>query len=94
MLIWPVLSVPKGYCLDITTIVLCFPFNTKCYKSFKSRVGVKVAFLLALSIYHRTIQSFQDAGSCARMPALRYFMSVFISIEHILQVPSLNRVPH
>ena len=26
-LIWTALSVPKGYCLDIATIVLCFSFN-------------------------------------------------------------------
>ena len=54
-LIWTALSVPKGYCLDISTIVFCFSFNTKCEESFKSRVGyiVKVAFLLALYIYGR-----------------------------------------
>ena len=28
-LIWTALSLPKGYCLDIATIVLCFSFNTK-----------------------------------------------------------------
>ena len=27
-LIWTALSVPKGYCLDIATIALCFSFNT------------------------------------------------------------------
>ena len=27
-LIWTALSVPKGYCLDIATIVLCFSFTT------------------------------------------------------------------
>ena len=27
-LIWTALSVPKGYCLDIMTIVSCFSFNT------------------------------------------------------------------
>ena len=29
LLIWTALSVQKGYCLDIVTIVSCFSFNTK-----------------------------------------------------------------
>ena len=45
-------SVPKGYCLDIVTIVLCFS-SIRMLNSIKSRVGyiVKVAFIVALRIY-------------------------------------------
>ena len=51
-LIWTALLVPKGYCLDIATIALCFSFNMNAKRALHLGyvIRVKMRFLLALSI--------------------------------------------